>query len=56
MYDELLLGWRDRSVTVPGAFAQLVHPGGGVIRAVTLEDGVVVSAGTGPSSCGGPAA
>ena len=40
-YDELLLGWRDRSPTVPPAFAAAVHPGGGIIRAVTLVDGVV---------------
>jgi hypothetical protein len=44
MYDELLLGWRDRSPTVPAELAKLVHPGGGIIRAVTTEDGVVVSA------------
>jgi hypothetical protein len=53
MYDELLLGWRDRSPTVPAHRAKLVHPGGGVIRAVTTVDGVVVSAGTGPSSSAG---
>jgi len=40
-FDELLLGWRDRSPTVPPAFAAAVHPGGGIIRAVTLVDGVV---------------
>jgi winged helix DNA-binding protein len=41
-YDELLLGWRDRSPTVPPELAKQVHPGGGIIRAVTLVDGVVV--------------
>ena len=40
-YDELLLGWRDRSPTVPDELASHVHPGGGIIRAVTLVDGVV---------------
>jgi hypothetical protein len=40
-YDELLLGWKDRSPTVPDALAAHVHPGGGIIRAVTLVDGVV---------------
>ena len=42
MYDELLLGWRDRSPTVPAKLAKQVHPGGGIIRAVTLVDGVVI--------------
>ena len=56
MYDELLLGWRDRSPTVPDALAKLVHPGGGILRAVTTEDGVVVSVGRDPSSSGGAGA
>ena len=42
-YDELLLGWKDRSPTVPAALARHVHPGGGIIRAVELVDGVVTS-------------
>jgi hypothetical protein len=42
-YDELLLGWKDRSPTVPAALARAVHPGGGIIRAVELVDGVVTS-------------
>jgi hypothetical protein len=41
-FDELLLGWRDRSVTVPPKFAKRVHPGGGIIRSCVIEDGVVV--------------
>lgn len=41
-FDELLLGWRDRSPTVPAEHAKTVHPGGGMIRAVALEDGVAV--------------
>ena len=56
MFDELLLGWRDRSPTVPDALARLVHPGGGILRAVTTEDGVVVSVGRDPSSSGGAGA
>lgn len=40
--DELLLGWRDRTPTVPAEHAKTVHPGGGIIRAVALEDGVAV--------------
>jgi hypothetical protein len=41
-FDELLLGWRDRSPTVPPQYARHVHPGGGILRAVVLEDGVAV--------------
>ena len=41
-FDELLLGWRDRTPTVPSAHARAVHPGGGILRAVILEDGVAV--------------
>ena len=41
-FDELLLGWRDRTPTVPAEFAKRVHPGGGILRAVILEDGVAV--------------
>jgi hypothetical protein len=41
-FDELLLGWRDRAPTVPPALARRVHPGGGILRAVVLEDGVAV--------------
>lgn len=41
-FDELLLGWRDRTPTVPPEFAKQVHPGGGILRAVQLEDGVAV--------------
>ncbi|MDA0181330.1 winged helix DNA-binding domain-containing protein, partial [Solirubrobacter phytolaccae] len=41
-FDELLLGWRDRTPTVPAEHTKTVHPGGGIIRAVALEDGVAV--------------
>ncbi len=41
-FDELLLGWRDRTPTVPPEHAKRVHPGGGILRAVVLEDGVAV--------------
>jgi hypothetical protein len=47
-FDELLLGWRDRSPTVPPSLARAVHPGGGIIRAVTLVDGVVSKEGLTP--------
>jgi Winged helix DNA-binding domain len=41
-YDELLLGWRDRTPVVPAEHARRVHPGGGLLRAVVLEDGRAV--------------
>jgi hypothetical protein len=41
-FDELLLGWRDRSPTVPPELAKRVQPGGGIVRAAVLEAGVVV--------------
>ena len=47
MFDELLLGWRDRSPTVPAKLAKQVHPGGGMIRAVTVIDGVVTASSSG---------
>jgi hypothetical protein len=41
-FDELLLGWRDRTPTVPAQHARAVHPGGGILRPVVLEDGVAI--------------
>ena len=41
-FDEYLLGWKDRSFAVPPEHARLVHPGGGMIRAVAIDDGAVV--------------
>jgi hypothetical protein len=41
-FDELLLGWRDRSPTVPPEHAKAVHPGGGILRPVVLSDGVAI--------------
>lgn len=41
-YDELLLGWVDRTATVPPALERAVFPGGGVLRPVVLRDGAVV--------------
>lgn len=40
-FDEYLLGWRDRAFAVPGRLARLVHPGGGLIRAVATDDALV---------------
>lgn len=42
-FDPYLLGWRDRRFPVPPELAAAVHPGGGVIRACTIDDGLVVS-------------
>jgi hypothetical protein len=41
-YDELLLGWRDRTPVVAARDARRVHPGGGLLRAVVLEGGRAV--------------
>jgi hypothetical protein len=41
-FDPYLLGWRDRSFAVPPEHARRVHPGGGMIRAVATDDGLVV--------------
>ena len=40
--DPYLLGWRDRSFTVPQPYARRVHPGGGVVRATATVDGLAV--------------
>jgi hypothetical protein len=39
-YDTYLLGYRDRDLAVPPAFAKRVHPGGGILHAVVLVDGL----------------
>jgi hypothetical protein len=41
-FDPYLLGWQDRAFTVPREHARLVHPGGGMLRAVATVDGRVV--------------
>ena len=51
-FDELLLGWRDRTPTVPAEHARAVHPGGGILRAVILEDGVAVGTWSAPRRAG----
>jgi hypothetical protein len=38
-YDPYLLGYRDRELTVPAAYARRVHPGGGLLRPVVLVGG-----------------
>ena len=41
-FDPYLLGWRDRSLVVPEAFARRVHPGGGILRPTATAGGVAV--------------
>ncbi|MGI8336766.1 winged helix DNA-binding domain-containing protein [Actinomadura scrupuli] len=38
-FDEYLLGWRTRELSVPGPYRTLIHPGGGIIRPALLVDG-----------------
>lgn len=42
-YDAYLLGYESRDHAVPEEHARCVHPGGGVIRPVVLDDGRVVA-------------
>jgi hypothetical protein len=41
-YDSYLLGYRDRALSVPQAYAKRVHPGGGLLRPVLLAGGRAV--------------
>jgi hypothetical protein len=41
-FDPYLLGWKDRSFAVPAEHARRVHPGGGIVRATAVDDGVAV--------------
>jgi hypothetical protein len=42
-FDELILGYADRSATLPAAFASLIVPGGnGVFRPIVISDGRVI--------------
>jgi hypothetical protein len=40
-FDELLLGYRDRTPTLAAEHERHVYPGGGILRPVVIEDGVV---------------
>ncbi|HEX4814426.1 MAG TPA: crosslink repair DNA glycosylase YcaQ family protein, partial [Nonomuraea sp.] len=40
-FDEFLLGWRGRDPIVAAEHAREVFPGGGILRAVVLVDGVI---------------
>lgn len=41
-FDEYLLGWRDRSLTLSPAHAKRIAPGGGIIHPAVIGDGRVV--------------
>ncbi len=41
MFDELLLGWKDRTPVVPAEHAKAVLPGGGILRATVTVGGRV---------------
>ncbi len=41
-FDEYLLGWRDRSLTLSADHAKTIAPGGGIIRPAIIGDGRVV--------------
>jgi hypothetical protein len=41
-FDPYILGWKDRSFAVPPEHEKTLLPGGGMFRAVAIDDGVVV--------------
>jgi hypothetical protein len=41
-FDPYLLGWKDRAFAVPARHAKRVHPGGGMLRATAIVDGLAV--------------
>jgi hypothetical protein len=41
-FDPYVLGWKDRSFAVPPEHERTLLPGGGMFRAVAIDDGVVV--------------
>lgn len=47
-FDPWLLGWRSRDHAVAPAHGRTVHPGGGMVRAVATDDGIVVGMWTAP--------
>jgi hypothetical protein len=47
-FDSYLLGWKDRSFAVPAELKRRAFPGGGMLRAVTLDDGLVTGTWTMP--------
>jgi len=53
-FDPYLLGWRDRSFAVPAAHAGRVYPGGGMLRATAVADGLAVGTWTARRGRGRP--
>lgn len=56
-FDEYLMGWKSRDPILPREHARKVFPGGGMLRAVVLTDGMVAGTwtrGGGPESFGEP--
>jgi hypothetical protein len=47
-FDPYLLGWKDRGFAVAPEHARRVHPGGGIVRATAVADGLVVGTWTMP--------
>jgi hypothetical protein len=41
-FDPYIMGWKDRSFAVPAEHEKTLLPGGGMFRAVAIDDGVVV--------------
>jgi hypothetical protein len=41
-FDPYIMGWKDRSFAVPPEHEKTLLPGGGMFRAVAIDDGVVV--------------
>jgi hypothetical protein len=41
-FDPYIMGWKDRSFAVPPEHVKTLLPGGGMFRAVAIDDGVVV--------------
>jgi len=42
-FDPYLLGWRERAYVVPGEHERRVYPGGGLLRAAAVVDGLAVA-------------
>jgi hypothetical protein len=41
-FDPYLLGWRERAVVVPAEHERRIYPGGGILRAAAVVDGLAV--------------
>ena len=47
-FDPYLLGWKDRGFAVPARYTKRVHPGGGMLRATAMVDGLAVGTWSAP--------